>query len=141
MKDLSQHSGPWAGWSIQDGLRITESLELRFSGGVVEGTGCDKDGDFQITGSYDSARNIVRLTRRYTWTTEPSQEGVGIPYEYNGTWDGAVVSGRWNPRTSPWYGGPFEMWPIEADEYSLESLEVSEVSIGHGSGKRPSVPH
>ncbi len=138
MQDLSELSGAWHGWSIQDGVRITESLHLKIGAGGIDGTGCDKDGDFTVQGSYDTNRNTVRLTRRYTWTTDPSQSGVGIPYEYHGTWDGSVVSGRWNPRTAPWYGGPFEMWPVKEDEYSLEALEVEEAVAPRG---RPTVPH
>jgi len=128
MDDISKYSGPWTGWSIQDGVRISESLHLVFDGGSISGSGCDKDGDFQIDGHYNSRTNSVRVTRRYTWTTNLEQEGVGIPYEYNGRWDGMAVAGTWNPRAYPLYGGPFEMWPDtgeESMEYSLEALGVS----------------
>ncbi len=128
MIDISQYSGPWTGWSIQDGLRISESLHIVFDGGSITGTGCDKDGDFHIDGHYNERTHSVRVTRRYSWTIDPSQEGVGIPFEYNGRWDGLVVSGTWNPRAIPLYGGPFEMWPDidkESESYSLEELNVS----------------
>lgn len=122
-KLMTAYPGPWIGWSIQDGLRISENLHLSFRGNSFEGTGADKDGDFEVFGDYDPERHSVRLTRRYTWTTEPSQEGVGIPYEYHGVWDGYCVAGRWNPRTVPHYGGPFEMWPEKEEAFQMESLE------------------
>lgn len=129
-KDLSACSGPWLGWSIQDGIRIAERLQLQLHSNQIDGSGCDKDGDFIITGSFDARTQVVRLTRRYTWTTEPSQEGVGIPYEYNGTWDGATVSGTWNPRTHPGYGGPFEMWP-ESESLTLELESEVQEALTH----------
>jgi hypothetical protein len=125
MKTLDGLSGPWRGWSIQDGLRITEKLTLTISAGKISGRGTDIDGAFRVEGSYDAEGNVT-LTRSYTRTTEPSQMGVGIPYRYQGKWDGALVFGRWFPVAHPWYGGPFEMWP-EAEEERLElNMEMEE---------------
>ena len=125
MRDFNELSGGWAGWSIQFGQRITESMHLTIQKGRVTGTGTDKDGEFEVVGAYVERKQEVLLTRTYTWTTEPSQSGVGIPYEYVGKWDGNFVSGNWFPR---WYpeadGGPFEMWP-GSDEESLK-IEISE---------------
>jgi hypothetical protein len=114
MRDFNELSGPWSGWSIQDGVRITESMHLTITKDRVSGTGKDKDGEFELIGAYIDRKQEVSLTRTYTRTTEPSQEGVGIPYEYLGRWDGTFVSGRWHPRMNPGYGGPFEMWPAES---------------------------
>lgn len=127
MREFGSLSGPWEGWSIQDGLRIGERLILRIRGGHVEGTGIDKDGEFEVSGAFLERRQLVTLTRRYTWTTEPSQEGVGIPYEYEGTWDGAMVSGQWHPRWNPAYGGPFEMWPATDEDKRALSLEMEDL--------------
>lgn len=122
-------SGPWLGWSIQFGVRISERLSLSIRENHIEGTGTDKDGDFEVVGDYDPKSEAVRLTRRYIWTTEPSQAGVGIPYEYHGKWDGVLVYGQWNPRISPGNdGGPFEMWPEKDEEFSLESF-MSETAL------------
>jgi hypothetical protein len=126
MKDFNSLSGPWAGWSIQDGVRITESIQLTITSGRISGTGTDKDGEFELTGAYIERGQKVLITRCYTWTTEPSQEGVGIPYEYVGTWDGNFVSGQWHPRWHESYGGPFEMWPADFEENLKISLEVEE---------------
>ncbi|HMS54502.1 MAG TPA: hypothetical protein PKA27_03805 [Fimbriimonadaceae bacterium] len=129
MKEFNDLSGPWQGWSIQDGLRISERLVLSIRENRISGTGSDKDGEFEIVGTFSPRNSKVELTRRYTVTTEPSQSGVGIPYDYEGQWDGALVFGRWSPRSTPWYGGPFEMWPDDGSggEY-LRNL-VNEVEL------------
>jgi hypothetical protein len=136
MRSLDGLSGPWRGLSTQDGRRIPEAIRLTIGNGSITGAGDDADGHFVLDGTYD-AEGAVQLTRRYTSTTEPSGLGVGIPYQYVGTWDGAFVSGRWYPKASPWYGGPFEMWPereedlkelrieLESDERIRELVEIS----------------
>jgi hypothetical protein len=116
-------SGPWAGWSVQDGIRISESIHLVIRAGHLSGVGSDKDGDFEVQGGYNVRSNRVQLTRVYTYTVEPSQEGVGIQYDYEGTWDGEMVAGMWHPRAHPSYGGPFEMWP-KKEEQTLETLRM-----------------
>jgi len=126
MKDFNTLSGPWVGWSIQDGVRISESMSLEIRDGRISGTGTDKDGEFELVGAYTARQERVMLTRRYVRTTEPSQEGVGIPYDYDGTWDGAFVSGNWHPRAAPGYGGPFEMWPSEGNDDGLRQLVAEE---------------
>lgn len=126
MKDFNSLSGPWQGWSIQDGIRITESISLEIRNGNISGSGSDMDGEFELTGGYTERNNRVMLTRRYTRTTEPSQEGVGIPYDYDGLWDGTFVSGMWHPRAVPSYGGPFEMWPADGTDGGLRQLVAEE---------------
>ncbi len=91
----------------------------------------DKDGDFELTGSYHERTQRVQLTRRYTHTTEPSQEGVGIPYDYDGLWDGAMVSGRWHMRTYPLMGGSFEMWPSREEDQQELRIELKEDTLVH----------
>ncbi len=127
MRDFNELSGQWAGWSIQYGLRITESMELSINKGRISGRGTDKDGEFELIGAYIERKQEVLLTRTYTWTTEPTQSGVGVPYEYVGKWDGFFVSGLWFPRRHPDQdGGPFEMWP-GGDEESLKiEMEIFE---------------
>lgn len=127
MKTFEDLSGPWAGWSIQDGLRITERITLQIGQGRISGEGSDMDGEFELIGTFDARRQRVSLTRRYHRTNAPGGEGVGIAYDYFGTWDGALVSGRWNPRLHPMYGGPFEMWPLDGEEVGLEELMQEEV--------------
>jgi len=136
MKDFNSLSGPWVGWSIQFGLRISESIKLSIVSGRISGTGTDKDGEFELMGAYVERGQKVLITRTYTWTTEPSQEGVGIPYEYIGTWDGNFVSGLWHPRRWPDAdGGPFEMWPADSEgglKIELEVEEKAPLAIGAG---------
>ena len=123
MRDLNSLSGPWTGFSIQDDRRISETIDLAISGGKIEGSGSDVDGNFEIVGFYQNRNHVVMLTRRYTVTTEPSQLGVGVPYDYEGKWDGFMVSGYWHPRSDRSYGGPFEMWPLT--EETLEELQIN----------------
>jgi len=134
LKDFNSLSGPWVGWSIQYGMRISEAIRLTITQGRIVGTGTDKDGEFELTGAYIERGQKVLITRCYTWTTEPSQEGVGIAYEYVGTWDGNFVSGLWHPRRNPYEdGGPFEMWPADSkDELTikLEKEEESSLTVG-----------
>ncbi|HWD41517.1 MAG TPA: hypothetical protein VG944_21915 [Fimbriimonas sp.] len=123
MKEFNELSGPWTGLSVQDGIRISEQIRLTIHAGQISGSGTDKDGEFELSGFYKQRTQQVMLTRRYTRTTEPSQENVGIAYDYEGVWDGAMVSGRWHPRMHPSYGGPFEMWPSR--DTDLEELTIS----------------
>ena len=129
MKDFNALSGPWTGLSIQDGIRISESIKLTILSGHIIGEGSDMDGEFDLVGSYSARDQQVRLTRLYTYTTEPSQEGVGIPYDYEGIWDGQMVSGRWHPRGNRSYGGPFEMWPSREEDQKELRIELEELSL------------
>lgn len=128
VRDFNELSGPWTGLSIQDGRRISESIHLSISGGRIEGTGQDADGDFELTGFFQSRNLVVKLTRRYTETTEPSQLGVGLPYDYEGLWDGQMVSGHWHPRYNLDYGGPFEMWPLTDETAQELAINVRELT-------------
>ncbi len=129
MRDFLSLSGPWMGWSIQDGIRITERMRLSITPTMITGEGSDMDGEFELTGSYDARSNALFLTRRYTVTAHPSQAGVGIPYMYVGTWDGSIASGRWSPRADPAYGGPFEMWPAGEEDLKALAIEISDVAV------------
>jgi hypothetical protein len=130
LKDFTSLSGPWLGWSIQDGIRISERIRLTIVGGKILGTGIDKDGEFELVGAYIVRQQKVILTRTYTVTTLPSQEGVGIPYDYDGVWDGMLVSGLWHPRFEREYGGPFEMWPADDDGENLLEQLREETLVG-----------
>ncbi|MGV3618179.1 MAG: hypothetical protein ACO1SV_22865 [Fimbriimonas sp.] len=100
-------------------------MKLTLGGGSLRGNGTDIDGSFRMDGTYDAEGN-VSLIRTYTRTTEPSQLGVGVPYRYEGKWDGTLVSGRWSPIAYAWYGGPFEMWPEHEEERLELAFEVKE---------------
>jgi hypothetical protein len=129
LKDFNQLSGPWVGLSTQFGHRIPEDIILHISHGRILGTGTDKDGNFDLQGSYDSKTQRVTLTRRYSWTTEPSQDGVGVPYHYDGIWDGELVSGMWHCRPDPQNNGEFEMWPAREEDLRELRIEVQELSL------------
>src|SRR5436190_19940340 len=123
MRDFNELSGAWAGWSIQDGIRITEAIQLAINNGRITGSGTDKDGEFELIGAYIDRKQEVSLTRSYSWTTEPSQQGVGIAYDYLGKWDGNFVSGLWHTRRHRGYDGAFELWPGGDADGLLMQLE------------------
>ncbi len=115
--------------SVQDGIRISESIRLVIRSGQISGNGSDMDGEFELVGFYTERNQQVMLTRRYTWTTEPSQQGVGLPYDYTGYWDGALVSGVWQSRLTRGMGGPFEMWPDREEDRLELMINIDERSL------------
>ncbi len=138
MLDLNSLSGPWMGWSIQDGLRISERMKLTIVDSVIFGTGIDQDGEFELSGQFQLRHERVTLTRVYVVPTEPTQSGVGIPYDYDGKWDGQMISGLWHPRHDSNYGGPFEMWPArdeDIESLSLEALFQQDLALPRASSK------
>lgn len=128
-REFHQLSGPWSGFSIQDGRRIEEALTLTIEDNRISGSGSDADGLFEVEGDYSPQTQRVTLTRRYTFTTEPSQEGVGLPYQYQGQWNGDFVAGIWFCRPYPPVNGEFEMWPADEDSLSALRLEEHELSL------------
>ena len=83
-------------------------MRLHFAGGRIDGSGMDETGRFTMTGSYDEA-NRVRIAKRYATHL----------VRYQGSWDGAMISGKWTILQGLFLdGGPFEMWP-ESDEEDL----------------------
>ncbi len=126
------------GWSIQNGLRISERMKLTIADSVIFGTGIDKDGEFELSGQFQQRRERVTLTRVYVVTTEPTQSGVGIPYDYDGKWDGQMISGLWHRRGDAHDGGPFEMWPArdeDIESLSLEALFQQDLALPRASSK------
>lgn len=108
MRAIDETSGPWVGWSVQDGRRIHERMILRIGGGAILGSGEDADGDFDLDGNYDASGDVA-IVRTYSYCTA-GPDYVGIPYLYRGRWDGAQITGEWRA-LSGHLGGPFEMWP------------------------------
>jgi hypothetical protein len=127
MKSLTEQSGPWIGQSVQGGIRIHETVSLRFSGNLFTGEGTDSDGHFHLDGEVDPSDDAVQITRRYV--VAPKNPGqVGYPFIYLGRWDGYVISGRWMMSSHPGEGGTFEMWP--EDERSLSLEQTAELVSG-----------
>lgn len=121
-------SGPWLGQSVQDGLRITESITLTFHGDTFLGNGSDKDGLFNISGEHDPSDNAVSMTRVYSYSPQ-SPAHVGYPYLYIGRWDGYQIHGRWMMSTHPAYGGTFEMWPEDEESVKERIINLEEQPI------------
>ena len=92
-------------------------LTLRFGETSINGEGTDLVGSFTISGRYDEATGAVEFDKPY-----PSHT-VG----YVGTWDGAMIAGRWAFRRKiRWVAneGEFEIWP-EKDDQAIERMEAA----------------
>jgi hypothetical protein len=139
MKDFNTLSGPWTGLSIQGGFRLTERLQLSIIRGKISGTGSDMDGEFEVFGAYDPTSNAVHLVRRYT-STNRDDEGVGVPYDYLGIWDGMMVAGTWQQRDYLPNNGPFEMWPDREEDRKELAIELHDEALALTSTGAPSLP-
>jgi hypothetical protein len=126
MRDFNDLSGPWTGLSTQEGVRLSESISLTIRAGQISGSGTDIDGDFDLDGTYTEGTQLVRLTRRYSRVTDPNRGTPGLPYDYMGRWDGAMVTGMWRQRDFPANGGPFEMWPSREEDMRELQIQLEE---------------
>ncbi len=114
MRDLRDCSGPWSGFWIQELIRGTMKLRLYISGEIVSGEGEDELGGFVVHGNYWPATEAVKFRKRY-----PTHD-----VEYNGTWDGAMISGLWRIRARKGVyadKGGFDIWP-DTEEEAIESF-------------------
>jgi len=109
-------SGPWTGYWVQGapgGLTLGwMDLQLRFSNGVLTGTGRDLVGDFSLKGRYDLASGTCFIRKRY-----PSHEAF-----YSGSSDGTGIWGRWE--IFPNLTGTFSIWPGSAGDGLEESARA-----------------
>ncbi len=128
MKEFSAQTGPWIGQSNQEGLRLSEHLELTIRGNTFSGFGTDVDGEFEIMGDFEPEDSMVSMVRTYVFSPKnPSQ--VGYPFIYVGRWNGDFVTGRWMMSSYPSIGDHFEMWPESPEELSLSNIIDSEEPI------------
>lgn len=127
MKEFNQLSGPWTGMSIQGGRRLSEGIQLTIRDGRLWGEGTDVDGDFRLEGAYDPSSQVVRIVRRYTRTNRPYENPSWAAFDYEGTWDGTMVSGAWTERAYVENGGPFEMWPNREEDRLALAIEFEEL--------------
>jgi hypothetical protein len=126
MRDLLGLSGPWVGLSIQGGMRLSEEIQLQFHGVHFGGSGTDVDGDFDLDGVYHPEDHRVDIIRTYSRTNKPGGDGVGVPFEYSGQWDGAMIAGNWHEIGFRENGGPFEMWPYREEDRLELMLQIDE---------------
>lgn len=121
MRAFESCSGPWAGRWRQVGAHLSGAMRfhLNIVGGAISGQGSDSGGKFIIIGGHDGATEEVWVLKQYD----------SLNVRYQGTWDGAMVSGNsriwsWSP---PFLDhGEFEMWP-EGDEEELRLEQVIEI--------------
>ncbi|HRJ27470.1 MAG TPA: hypothetical protein PLO61_08190 [Fimbriimonadaceae bacterium] len=128
MRDLSQRSGLWTGMSVQMPRRVMERIDLHICGTQLVGTGEDVDGDFLLDGVYDPATRRVEIARRYTRTTRHLEFDPSlVSFQYEGIWDGQMITGTWYESFNEVNTGPFEMWPSD-EEVAVLELEFSELT-------------
>lgn len=107
MRPLSELSGPWIGFWIQQPIRGQMRLVLYFEAGRISGGGNDRDGAFSLQGSFDEQTGAVAIDKFYS----------GLLVKYRGHWDGTLICGD-----SEIIGflfsdrGQFEIWPEGEDE-------------------------
>lgn len=99
-------SGPWSGRWIQRGNQGRETLDLVFQSGNLMGYGTDRDGEFQLNGTYTPA-GAAEFGKVYTRPVGP----VPVRMTYRGQWNGRSIVGRWADDLAPGNEGPFRMWP------------------------------
>ncbi|MDX2064523.1 MAG: hypothetical protein SFX74_02150 [Fimbriimonadaceae bacterium] len=141
MRSLQSCSGSWLGWSIQDAVRISESMRITFAPGEFAGEGTDKDGDFVLQGTFDADGNVT-IDRRYTRTRSQNPETTVWVYPYIGRWDGTFISGFWHYPLGEAEGGPFEMWPANEEqiaELSLQEFNAERRALAVTNGVTPQV--
>ena len=78
----------------------------------------DRVGDFTVSGGHEPS-GAVRFAKAY------ASHGVA----YTGTWDGAMIAGRWRlqGRSAGLFAfgkGEFEIWP-EGDDEAIERMEAA----------------
>ena len=112
MRPLCDLSGPWVGFWIQDFVRGSMGLALKFGKGRISGRGADLVGKFSFSGAY-SGEGRVTITKKYVWHS----------VHYKGVWDGQMISGTWS--IPQFDAGSFEIWP-ESDRYELGAMEIEE---------------
>ena len=112
MRSLTEVSGPWVGFWIQDPVRGWMRIHLKFGKGKISGKGSDQIGVFSIRGRYSDGGNVV-FVKRYTWHR----------VSYVGRWDGAMIFGNWEIAGLDW--GEFEIWP-EAEYEAIRFEDVEE---------------
>lgn len=117
MRDLRDCSGPWSGFWIQEFDRGTMKLRLVIDGERIFGGGADEIGEFSIAGNYWPRTEGVKLMKRY-WSHT---------VEYNGSWDGSMISGQWRIRSRKGVysdAGGFDLWP-DSEEEAIDAFTAA----------------
>lgn len=115
-------SGPWSGRWIQGRSQGRETLDLVFQSGNLMGFGLDRDGAFQIHGTYTPSGS-AEFGKVYTHPVRP----VPARMTYRGQWDGRFLVGRWFDDCDPSNEGPFRMWPgsdLDLDQILEEMADL-----------------
>ena len=104
-------SGRWLGWYRQSGRTFSQTLDLHFNDGFMQGYGADSIGPFIVIGKYDNDSRIASWLKSY----------VGAHHVfYSGAISGDMISGTWQIRNPP---GPAIS---DTFELRLEPLDQSE---------------
>ncbi len=112
MRSLSECSGPWTGFFVQESRRGWMKLNLSIDSTRIVGQGDDMDGPFRMFGTHDSVSLRVEIDKAYPW----------LFVDYVGVWDGSMISGHWEIIDDA--QGEFELWPLDSEE---EVMKLSEL--------------
>jgi hypothetical protein len=120
-------SGPWEGFWLQrwySGRQYMRGLSLEFREGKVIGSGSDRVGRFEFSGTYDVSTGKVSLVKAY--------RRHSARYSGQNEDDGKWVWGVWSIGLDR---GGFHMWPAgEGDPAELREGKEEEVSVEEGVG-------
>ncbi len=107
--DVAVPSGSWTGFYLYEAndVRHRMTLDLRFDGITVRGSGHDGIGDFLIDGDFDLIARRVIFRKTYL-DLDRLERGESIVYE--GNLDGNGIWGEWQSHGDASSGG-FRIWP------------------------------
>lgn len=114
MSDVDFPSGPWTGYYTYNhsAERGRMELDLKFTDGLVSGSGIDPVGFFVIRGRYDAQNAECWWNKSY-----PGRHTV----YYRGFREGNGIWGVWDIRNE--LHGGFRIWPKGIGEGAAESVE------------------
>ena len=112
-------SGPWTGFWLQRGLtgrQWMRDLNLRFADGLVEGSGVDCVGPFDLRGHYDLETGQCSMRKTYL-------DAHSVYYEGRNDDDGLWIWGTWRLALDR---GGFHIWPKGVDDPTQRRLHAEQ---------------
>lgn len=126
-RKLSELSGPWGGFWLQDNQRGFMRLRLEFSGSRFSGAGEDSSGDFLVSGVFQEPSGEVMMDKRYS--ANAVSMGAVPHLIYSGFWTGTFIHGRWQDIATQWNTGEFELWPEDPESVEERQIVRHELTV------------
>jgi len=126
-KEITEQSGPWAGFWLQEAQRGSMRLTLHFAGTTFAGSGEDPSGDFHIEGAVHRDTNQVTMDKRYS--SMAVSRGAVPHLIYSGFWTGTFIHGHWQDSATAWNTGEFELWPENPESIEERQIVRHELTV------------